>query len=135
MKHRPILPLNQDSWKLITLIVNVARSHTLTLGFPDFGGSTVVAIVLVDKTGRTLLGVASFKAFPIELANIVNYKAIFNLFEWSSKLHVLISIFPINQRMSYCDQKDNRLKFSRRTMAFNVLTPRIRGCRIGSFSG
>ena len=61
-----------------TLIVNVARSHPLALGFPGFGGSGLnrlgsiaVAIILADKTFVECLGTTNLRLFPIELANIL----------------------------------------------------------------
>ena len=62
-----------------TLIVNVARSHPLALGFPGFGGSGLirlgsmaVAIILADKTFAKCLGTTPLIFFPIELDNMMN---------------------------------------------------------------
>jgi hypothetical protein len=62
-------------------MVNVARSHPLTLGFPGFGGSglrplgsIVVAIILVaGMIILRLFGVTNFVAFPVILDNIMDY--------------------------------------------------------------
>ena len=54
----------------------------------------------------------------------------FNLFGWFSKLN-FISILKIKKNLnSYCDQKDNRRKFARRTMTSNSLISRDQSKKI-----
>jgi uncharacterized protein YqhQ len=80
-------------------MVKVARSHPFTLGFPGLGGSglkllgsMVVAIILEGITTLILFGETIFIVLPILLANMFISLDLFNLFEWFSKLHKLISV-------------------------------------------
>jgi hypothetical protein len=83
-----------------------------------------VAIILEGRTAWILLGVTNLMVLPSELVNIFDIFAQFNLIEWFSKLHRLISIHHMGS--AYCDQRDNRRKFAGRTMTSNVLILWIR---------
>jgi len=122
-------------------MVKVARSHPFCFGLSALGalgemvvGSTAVAMSRARRVPEqplpTLRVPMNRIDFPIDFVNIVSwaFQRLFTRFDWSSKLHMPISPMPTacfrtRGGAGYCDQKDNRRKFSRRTRTSNAADP------------